>query len=296
MGASLAVELHKTARRPAAWVIGLNFVALVALFGYLLSYVFIVGAGGEPPPEAEQFLPTLYPENFLFQVLGLFSGFGVALTLVLGALAVGSEYGWETFKLVLTQKPDRLPYFSGKLLSLAVVIALFTLVSFAVGAVCSYVVATLQDGAVEWPAFGEIAGALGAGWLILATFAAMGLFLATLFRGTALAIGLGLVYLLVLENLFLGFATQSDAVETIGRALPGRNSVDLVTSFSGTQPGAAAGATPPGIEAVASGQASLVLGAYVVVFVGLSVVLFRSRDVVLRWFAITLLTEEFQGR
>ena len=280
MGPSLAVELQKTVRRPAAWVIGLIFVALVALFGYLLSYIFIAGLGGDPPPEAQQFLPTLYPENFLSQVLGLFSGFGVALTLVLGALAVGSEYGWETFKLVLTQKPGRLSYFSGKLLSLAIVIAVFTLASFAVGAVCSYVVAILQDGAIEWPSLGEILGALGSGWLILATFAAMGLFLATLFRGTALAIGLGLVYLLVLENLFLGFATQSDTVESIGQALPGRNSVDLVASFSEAQPGAAAGATPPGIEAVGAGQASLVLGAYVVVFVALSVLLFRSRDVV----------------
>ena len=280
MGASLAVELQKTARRPASWVVGLIFVALIALFGYLLSYVFIVGVEGDPPPEARQFLPTLYPENVLSQVLGLFSGFGVALTLVLGALAVGSEYGWETFKLVLTQKPGRLPYFSGKLLSLAFVIAAFTLVSFAVGAVCSYVVANLQDGALEWPSLVETLKALGAGWLILATFAAMGFFLATLFRGTALAIGLGLVYLLVLENLFLGFSTQSDTVETIGQALPGRNSVDLVAAFSESQPGAAAGATPPGIEAVGAGQAALVLGAYVVVFVVLSVLLFRSRDVV----------------
>ena len=279
MGASFAVELQKTVRRPAAWVVGLIFVALVALFGYLLSYVFIVGVGGDPPAEAQQFLPTLYPENFLSQVLGLFSGgLGASLTLVLGALAVGSEYGWETFKLVLTQKPGRLPYFSGKLLSLAVVVAVFTLLSFAVGAVCSYVVAGLQDGAVEWPAFGEILKALGAGWLILATFAAMGFFLATLFRGSALAIGLGLVYLLVLESLFFGFASQSDAVETIGRALPGRNAADLVSSFAESQPGAAAGATPPGIEAVGAAQATLVLGAYVIVFVALSALLFRSRD------------------
>lgn len=280
MGASLAVELQKTARRPAAWVVGLIFVALVALFGYLLSYFFIAGVGGDPPPEAQQFLPTLYPENFLSQVLGLFSGFGVALTLVLGALAVGSEYGWETFKLVLTQKPGRLSYFSGKLLSLAILMVVFTLVSFAIGAVCSYVVATLEDGAVEWPSFMETLKALGAGWLILATFAAMGLFLATLFRGTALAIGLGLVYLLVLESLFVGLAPQSDTLETISRALPGRNSVDLVSAFSDSQPGAAAGAPLPGIEAVGAGQAALVLGAYVVVFIVLSMLLFRSRDVV----------------
>lgn len=279
MGASLAVELQKLARRPAAWVLGLIFVALVALFGYLLSYVFIVGVQDNPSAQAERFLPTLYPENFLSQVLGLFGGFGVALTLVLGALSVGSEYGWETFKLVLTQKPGRLSYFLGKLLSLAVVVAIFVLVSFGMGAVCSYAVATVQDGPADWPSLGEILRAIGAGWLILAAFAAMGVFLATLFRGTALAIGLGLVYLLVLENLFLGFAAQSDTVDTVGKALPGRNSVDLVGSFAGSQPGVAAGATPPGIEAVDATQAALVLGAYVAGFLLLAALLFRRRDV-----------------
>lgn len=181
-------------------------------------------------------------------------------------------------ELVLTQKPGRLPYFSGKLLSLAIVIVVLTLLSFAAGAICSYVVSTLQDGTLERPSFVERLKALGTGWLILATFAAVGLFLATLFRGSALAIGLGLVYLLVLENLFLGFSAQNDTVETIGRVLPGRNSVDLVSAFSEFQPGTAVGATPPGIEAVGVNQAALVLGAYVVGFVILSVLLFRSRD------------------
>ena len=275
MVASLAVELQKTARRPAVWVVGLIFVALVALFGYLLSYIFVVGPDGDLPAEAQQFLPTLYPENFLSQVLGLFSGFGVALTLVLGALAVGSEYGWETFKLVLTQKPGRISYFSGKLLSLALVIAVFTLISFTAGAICSYVIATLQDGAVEWPSLVDILRASGAGWLVLITFATMGLFLATLFRGTALAVGLGLVYLLVLENLFVGLAPQSETLEAIGKVLPARNAFDLATYFGEQQ---AAGGTALSMEPVEPLQAALVLGAYLVVFVALSVLLFRSRD------------------
>ena len=278
MGASFAVELQKMARRPAAWVVGLILLVLVALFGYLLSYIFIAGVEGDPPPEAEQFLAQLYPENVLFNVLQLFVNFGVALTLVLGALSVGSEYGWETFKLVLTQKPGRLPYFLGKLLSLAVVVAIFTLLSFVLGAGCSSVVATLQEEAVEWPSFVNVLKALGAGWLILATFAAMGLFFATLFRGSALAIGLGLVYLLVLESLFAGLAPQSETLESISRALPAKNAFDLSTAFGEEQ--VAGGVSFPGVETVEPLQAALVLGAYLVAFVALSMLLFRNRDVV----------------
>lgn len=277
MRVSFTVELRKLSRRPASWVVGLIFLVLIALFGYLLSYLLIVGVEGDPPPESEQFLSALYPENFLSSVLQQFVSFGVALTLVLGALAVGSEYGWDTFKLMLTQGPRRLSYFSGKLLALMIVVAALTALSFVVGAISSYVMAVLLDAPVEWPAVGEMLKAFSAGWLILAVFVAMGFFFATLFKGSALAIGLGLVYLLVLENLFLGFAFQSEAVDTISKALPGRNSVDLLGPFRETQ-GAATGTDIPGIEPAEPIQAALVLVAYLAVFAVLSMLLFRSRD------------------
>ena len=246
MGASLAVELQKMARRPAAWVVGLILLVLVALFGYLLSYIFIAGVEGDPPPERRAVSgPSSTPRTPSSTCSSSSVNFGVALTLVLGALSVGSEYGWETFKLVLTQKPGRLPYFLGKLLSLAVVVAIFTLLSFVLGAGCSYVVATLQEEAVEWPSFVDVLKALGAGWLILATFAAMGLFFATLFRGSALAIGLGLVYLLVLESLFAGLAPQS---ETLRVHKPGAARQERFRSEYGVRGGAGGLAALPSPE------------------------------------------------
>jgi ABC-type transport system involved in multi-copper enzyme maturation permease subunit len=143
----------------------------------------------------------------------------------------------------------------------------------AVGASISYAIASLEDAAAEWPAASEFLKGLGAGWLILIVFATFGIFLATLFRSTALAIGLGLVYLLVLENLFLGLAPQSDTVETIGNALPAKNALDLASSFGDVPQGFA----PPG-EAVDATQAVLVLVAYAVGFVLLSALLFWRRD------------------
>ncbi|MGF1470594.1 MAG: ABC transporter permease [Rubrobacteraceae bacterium] len=277
MGTSFAAELKKSSRRPASWVIGFILVALITIFSYLLSYLFVVGVeGGNPPPESEEFLYILYPENFLSSMLQQFISFGTALALVLGALSVGSEYKWETLKLMLTQGPQRVGYFSGKLLALATVVAVFVLLSFAVGSASSYIVAVLLDAPVEWPPAIEMLKAFAAGCLILTVFATMGFFLATLFRGTSLAVGLGLIYVLVLENLFLGFAFESETVDRISQALPGRNAIDLLGPF---REGSVAGTDIPGIEPVDVAQAALVLVAYLVVFVALSLLLVRSRDI-----------------
>lgn len=278
MSASFIAELLKLCKRPATWVIGLIFGLALVLFGYIFTYVFVVNAPEEtgPPQEfGEGFLQFLLPENVLVNVLSNgFAGFGGALSLILGALAIGSEYGWETLKVALTQKPGRVVLFSGKVLAVSVILAVFTGLMLALGALSSYVIAGLEEAAVEWPPLEEVLRGLGAGWLILAVFAALGMFFAILFRGTALSIGLGLVYLLVLENLFLGLAPQSETAETIGKALPAKNALDLAGAFGEVPQGFG----PPG-QAVESSQAVLVLAAYAIAFILLSALLFWRRDV-----------------
>jgi ABC-type transport system involved in multi-copper enzyme maturation permease subunit len=116
---------------------------------------------------------------------------------------------------------------------------------------------------------------VGAGWLILATFAAMGMALATLFRGTALAIGIGLVYVLVLESIFVGLASQSETVASIGKRLPAKDATDLSNAF-GQTPQALGGAQGNTVE---PSTAALTLGIYTAAFLALAVVLFKSRDV-----------------
>lgn len=275
MGASFGAETLKLRKRPATWVLLLILVAAVALFGYIFNYIFSVTTSqeGVPPEAQEAFLQYLLPESVLVNVIGSLANFGSALALILGALAVGSEYGWETLKTTLTQKPTRLSIFAGKLAAVAVILLVFVLIVLAIGALVSYLIAASEDAAINWPSFGDWLQAIGAGWLILGTFAALGIFLATLFRGTALAIGLGLVYLLVLENLFISLAPQSETLQDIAQALPVSNSLNLANSL-GTLPEAFA-ATGETVDAT---QAALVLGAYTVGFIVLAVILFRQRD------------------
>lgn len=278
MGSSFGAELLKLRKRPATWVIGLIFAVAVVLFGYVFTYLFTVNSSGQaaPPQQAvDQILQSLLPGSFLINVLANFTNFGSALALVLGALAVGSEYGWDTFKVSLTQRPGRLQFFAGKLAALAAVVAILNAAMIAIAAVTSYVIASVEDEAVEFPGIGELAEGFAAGWLILLTFATMGFFFATLFRGSALAITLGLVYLLVLETLFIGLSQTSETVADIASYLPYKNSSDLIQHF-GELPAIFGGA--PG-DTVEPSRAAITLGVYTLAFLALSLLLFKRRDV-----------------
>ena len=275
MGASFSFELLKLRKRPAMLVLSVVLLLMVALLGYVLSYLAIAGVEGNPPPETEAFLPQLYPENMVANVLSVLSGLGGAVALTIGALAVGSEYGWDTLKVILTQRPAKLQVLLGKLLAVGAVLAVLTLAALAVGALGSYVVAELQNVPKEWQPFGKLARGAGAGWLIMAAWATLGGLLACLFRGTALAIGLGLAYALVLENLVFGLSFRNETVEKIGQAFLGRNSADLASSFGNLPREVTSGP----FEGVGPVQAALVLGAYVLISLTLSGLLFKRRDV-----------------
>ena len=278
MGASFAAELLKLRKRPATWVLALVWFGLVVLFGYVLTYLIFVNASeGTLPPgtNPEEFVSVLYPENLLTNVLSGFPNVGGApIALILGALAVGSEYGWGTFKMALTQRPGKLRVFFGKMLALVVVLAVFVLLAFGAGAASSFVLARLEEAPVNWPAAGDLLRATGVGLLICAVWTAMGAFLATLFRGTPLAIGLGLVYAILLEGLAATLLAANEDFDSVRKFLLNENSYALINSF---------GSSPEGLGVSASivepERAVLILIAYVAAFFLLAGFVFWRRDV-----------------
>ena len=292
MISSLGAELLKLRKRPSTWVLALIWLAAIILFNYTLAYALLSSAPpptvpeGTPKAQREQLreqqeefqeeqLEFLYPENLVSYLTPGFPNLGAPIALILGALAVGSEYGWSTFKTVLTQRPGRLALFFGKLLALGVALTLLVVLTFASGAASGYVIAGLEDATAGSPAAGELARALGAGGLILAVWAALGVFLATLLRSTALSVGIGLVYSLVLETIIFNLPIQNKAFLEAREFFPGQNSNFLANSFSGQAPGGFAAPEPP----VDAPQAALVLLAYAAAFVLLAAFVFSRRDV-----------------
>jgi len=162
--------------------------------------------------------------------------------------------------------------FFGKLLALGTVLVLLVVLTFAAGAASGYVIAGLEGAPIGFPAAGELARATGAGGLILAVWAALGVLLAVLLRSTALSIGIGLVYSFALETIIFNLPIQSKAFRDAREFFPGQNSTFLAESFSG-QP--QRGFAEPPVDAP---QAALALLAYAAAFIVLAAFVFSRRD------------------
>jgi ABC-2 type transport system permease protein len=140
----------------------------------------------------------------------------------------------------------------------------------------------LREGAdVAWPSAWLVVRGLGAGWLILAVWTAFGVLLAVLSRGTALAVGIGVLYTFVIEGLISALATQVSLLDRLVEFFLRANGYSLVAvlgvptdDVSDRGPGSFSG------PFVSGGQALLVLTAYMAVLLVVSGGLLRRRDVV----------------
>lgn len=261
-------------------------------------------------------LLNLLPGGIAQQLVSLPFLIGGPLMLILGVLVAGSEYGWGTLKTVLTRRPGRIAVYGGKVLVLVVVVTGIVLVFFALAAAASMLVAQREGdvarqasapaiaalinqvvpfdqafgdrhGAaiaealprfLQWPPAREVGTALGAAWLSLLLHAVLGLFLATITRGTAFAIGLGLAWLLVVEPQIWDRARFDTSLQTISRWTLAENMNQLAAPIFNTVPGLG------DVPTIALGnpyqlQAALILPTYTLLFVVLGALFFYRRDV-----------------
>jgi ABC-type transport system involved in multi-copper enzyme maturation permease subunit len=272
LGGGLRAELRKLYRRPAVWILLGIALAIHLLLSYFLNWLLITHpiGGGVSPADPVLAKRMLYPAQFVANSVnaGNLSG---ALALILGVLVVGSEYGWGTYKTLLTQRPARSLTVLAKVGALLIALGCGTLLFFLLGAFCSVVIAILDGQPLNhWTAFGTIVKAVLASWLTWSWWSLFGAMLAYLFRQSALPIGLGLAYRFVIEGLVLGLggAAGGQLVHNLSKGLPGPNADALGEAFQGL--------TKP---AIGAGQATIVLILYSVAAVVISGVVISRRDV-----------------
>ena len=273
---SVKAEWRKLIRRPAIWWLGAFILAIVPLV-YTFSWIQYNSPSFHPDPglTLAQLKAQLYPANFAATIASGLAFIGGALMLVMGALAVGSEYGWTTFKTIYTQRPGRLQVLAGQLVAISGISVVIVVGIYALAALSSFTIANLAGVAIVWPAWADILKAAAATWLIFDVWMLLGMVMAYLFRQSALAIGLGLAYMLAIEGILFralsGF--HLTWVTTVEKFMVGQNAGALAGSFhtSGFR-----GPAP----LVSADHAILVVVAYALAFVILSTVLVRVRDVV----------------
>ncbi len=272
MWGNFTAEMIKLVKRPANWLLLAVALGLALLFTYVIPYAgYTSGTGG---PTADRGLAAMLPERLVGNAVGGLPVFLGAIMVILGVLAVGGEYGWDTWKTVLTQGPSRLSVFGGKLVALGVAALAVVATLFVLGAAASALIAGVEGQPMDWPSVADLARGVGAGWLMAAMWTAFGVLLAVLLRGVALAIGLGLVWLLAVQNLLaLLAAPLLDWVAQLQKGLPGPNTGSLAAALG-------SGADTPGVEAVVGGgTAALVVAAYLLAFVVVSGAVLRRRDI-----------------
>lgn len=270
---SIKAEWRKFVRRPALWWLAAFIVAIVAVV-YAFSWIAANTSGAATNPGVAQLKAGLYPNNFPGQVLAAESLVGSALMLVLGALIVGSEYGWGSFKTVYSQGPGRWEVLGGQITAMSALNVLVVIGVFVVGAVSSLVLATVAGAAVTWPSAVVVLKAAGATWLVFEVWMLFGMFVAYALRQSALAIGLGLAYMLAVEN--IAFRTLAGLhlnwISELEKYMVGQNTSALSSSLSS----GSLGSIP---SSIGLGHALVVIVAYMVAFVVVSALIVRQREI-----------------
>jgi ABC-2 type transport system permease protein len=260
MGGSYRAEMLKMVKRPAIWILGAVFLVLAQVFGYVFPYVAYRSgngtgfAAGETPA---QLLADVLPDKLVPNTLGGFPMFAGAIALIIGGVVAGAEYGWGTLKTMLTQRPRRLSVLGGKLLAILTTALVLVLAVFAVNAAWSAVITSVEGRPLDWPSLLDLSRGISAGVLIIGMWSLFGAVLGIVFRSTSLAVGLGLVWALVVENLVRGFANLIEFLDAFQKGLPGVNAGSLVASLGATtqdQPGGT-----PGVTDVVSGSPAVVI-------------------------------------
>ena len=253
-------------RRPAFLFGG---IGLMAVFAGVVSIFIFTSAENAPaaPSQAGQgagaytVAEIASPGGFL-TALPTVSRLAGVILLALWAIAVATDYSTGLIRILAQAHPNRTRLLGGKIAALSVFTLVATTVTTLVVVVFARPLAKLEGIPIEaWKT--DFASHLGKGLLDFTiaglVWGLIGLMLAVLTRSSAIAIGIGLGFLLVVESLISIVAPSSSSY------LPG-----------GTLETLAAG----GNDQLAWGAALGLVVLYGVIATIVSLVVFRTRDIV----------------
>lgn len=277
MLSSARAELLRLRRWPAVWIMLGTWMLLNLTFAYVFPYLSFKTGDSAGPIEGA-LLAEVMPSGVPAALISGMPLFGGAIMLILGAITVGSGYGWGTWKTVFTQGPSRLAAFGGTIVALGMFVVGVVIGTAVVDLGASVLLASIERQPIDLASIQALAEAVAGGLLIFGMWCMAGVLVGTLARGPALAVGLGLVWTLVLENLLRGVSGLLSWLEPITTAFPGSAAGSLAGAV-GASPISSGGDGTPGVLTVLSGgSATLVLVAYVIAFAGIAAALVRQRD------------------
>jgi hypothetical protein len=190
---------------------------------------------------------------------------GLAVAFVLGILGITTEFRHQTFTPAVLATPSRWAIVSAKLLSYALVGAAYAAMGIAVQ--LAIAVPWLSSKDIDLELGGGVGHAMLGLVLVFALFAVMGVGIGALLRNQVLAISLGLVFLLLINNLLA--------------AIPG-----VKSAFPYTPEGAMIGIIypggnngPEGVDLLSTGGSVIVLMLWALIPAALGAAVTLNRDI-----------------
>ena len=206
MIAAVRSELTRL-RQPRLLVTWFGLMALFALMINTIMVTFVSGGGSLPPGAPGVAFPTLAemesPSGLMAGLAAASSMFGV-VTLSIWAVATAADYSSGLIRLLVAAEPRRWRLLAGKVVALLIVTAAATTVAAIVNVLAALPAAGAAG--ISTAAWGtDLVAVVAGAWLnlflALCAWGVLGLVIAVLARSAAVAISIGVGYVLVVESL-----------------------------------------------------------------------------------------------
>ena len=273
----IRAELFKLHKRRMTWIL----LIIMAAF-FCLMFFATYGITSSPPSRMPETVVDTIRDSLQFPGAFdmIFSTAGTILTLlliILVASSIGNEYGWGTVRQILARRGIRYYFVISKLVSFIIIAFIGLILAVIFGFILALIIANMI-GTITWDfvTASFITGLFEKfGWTLftLLPYILMASFFAFLGRSAIAGIGGGLGFYFI-EAIAVGIFNQSGGwLEKIPDYLIGPNVDALLPSSLFTQGPFASTGNMPSIL-----SASLTLTVYCVVFLIVSLFMFRKRD------------------
>jgi ABC-type transport system involved in multi-copper enzyme maturation permease subunit len=268
---ALQSELFRLRKRPQTWIMPFLAFGFIGVFYLVLTLIHRFGSA----TDRADMRTAVRVDNIFENGVQVFGFFGGILVVIVSSSLIGSEFGWNTLRPLVSRASSR----SGLLAAKWVTVAIYTVLMVIVGVVASLALATVASmvtgvdidlpsrlwddyllGTVRW---------MGA----MLPYAALAFAAALVTRSNAAGIAIGIGWSFVEPLLFQLFGLISDVFETVQEYGIAWNVQQL-----GTMPTQASSFSDP-VPAGQVWQSAGVLAVYVAAFVAVSFVVFNRRDI-----------------
>ncbi|TMB99687.1 MAG: ABC transporter permease [Chloroflexi bacterium] len=284
----LAFEYFKLRKWMTTWILALILVGLIVL---LYSVLWSISGqertfGSHNQFTSEDLRRALFLQSAVPFSLSIVGSFGIILSVVLAAGAVGSEYSWGTVRLVATASRGRIRMIAAKLAMVCAFIAAGALAAVIVGVTYSAVITFANGGANLHFVTGSFLLDQLESYLrtlfVIAPYTALAFSLAVIGRSTMAGIG-GTLGLILVEPIIGALMREAGGWwHEVPRAFPNSNLQIILAQNK--LPDVLPRFGPSEEELARRGAyswelAALLLVVYTVVFLVLALVAFRRRDI-----------------